>query len=101
MREELANILLKEIELPQGTMATISRVETMADLKSARVWLSIIPFGRSQEILQIFKKNISRIQFALGKQVKFRFTPKIKFFNDHLEDKAGQIIQLLDEIKNE
>lgn len=82
-------------------MATISRIETAADLKSAKVWLSIIPFARAQEILLIFKKNISRIQYALGRQVKLRFTPKIKFFVDNLEDEAGQINSLLDEIKKE
>lgn len=101
IQEELANILLKEIELPIGIMATISRIETAADLKSAKAHLSIIPFARAQEILRIFKKNISHIQYALGQQVKLKFTPKIKFFIDSSEDRAGQINRFLDEIKKE
>ena len=100
IREELANILLREVELPKGIMATISRVETSADLKSAKVWLSIIPFDQASEALEIFEKNISHIQHTLGKRIILKFTPKIKFYIDQSEDRAKDINQLLDEIQN-
>lgn len=99
IREELSQIFLKELELPLGVMATISRVKTSADLKSAKVWLSIIPGGQAQEILKSLQKKAGYIQSLLGKKVILKFTPKPTFVLDDSGEKAEKITRLLDEIK--
>lgn len=99
LREELATILLRSVELDPKVMVTISRVETAADLKSARVWLSIIPPDKAQTSVKIISQNASAMQNELGKKITFKFTPKLHFLIDYSQDKAAKLNQLLDEIQ--
>lgn len=101
LREELAIILLRSVELDPKIMVTISRVETAADLKSARVWLSIIPMTCAQATVKIISQNAAAMQNQLGKKITFKFTPKLQFLIDYSQDKAAKLNQLLDEIQKE
>jgi len=43
IRDELSNILLREVEFPDGVLATITRVEVSDDLFNASVYISVLP----------------------------------------------------------
>ncbi len=43
IQEKLSQIILKEIDIPLGTLATISYVKVSSDLLNGEVGISIIP----------------------------------------------------------
>jgi ribosome-binding factor A len=99
IRHELSGLLLTEMEFPKGCLVTIVRVETSKDLRHAKVWISVMPFYLSKKILDKLRKNIGQLQFLLNKRLSFKPLPRINFAIDQTEQKASQIDELLDRIK--
>lgn len=101
IKEELSLIISKEVELPSYCLATITKVETSADLKQAYIWLSILPIIQQEEALKILNRQRGDLQKILNTRLKTRNTPKIQFKIDNTEEKAERILRLLDTLKEE
>ena len=63
----------------------------------ARVYLSVFPSGRSEEIVKNINANMKSIRFELGNRVRhqLRIIPELKFFVDDSLDYAEKIDELL------
>ena len=63
----------------------------------ARVYLSVFPSERSQEIVKNINDNMKSIRFELGNRVRhqLRIIPELKFFVDDSLDYAAHIDELL------
>lgn len=101
IRHELSQLLVNEIEFPKGCLVTIIRVETSRDLRHAKIWISILPEGYTQKVLERLKREIGRLQFALNKKLTMKPLPRIRFVVDETEKKASDIETLLNKIKAE
>ena len=99
IQNQLGEIISREIELPEGSFITITRVEISPDLKNANVWISILPTGMRGTVLEVLRKNMGGLRKALGQRLTMRSTPKIFFRVDVTEEEAGEIEKILDEIK--
>lgn len=99
IRQELANLLLTEVEFPKNCLTTVIKVETSKDLRHAKVWLSIIPTIYTQKILTKLNKQAGRLQFLLNKKLTMKPLPRLFFKIDDTEAKASEIEDLLDRIK--
>lgn len=98
VRDELAELLRREIEVPPGSLLTITRVEVSPDIEHARVWVSVMPFDHSQEVLQLLQHRIGDLQRALNRKLVMEFVPRIRFLLDTTEDQAARIDELLDKL---
>ena len=101
IKNELSQILLKEADFPEDTLATLTRVETSTDLSQAKVYISIMPDNKINEIFEILNKNIYKLQQELNKRLKMRPTPRIVFKKEEKTEEAGKIEELLEQIKKE
>jgi ribosome-binding factor A len=99
IKKELSQIILKEIEFPQGVLVTLTRVETTSDLKESNIWISALPEERLKRVLEILNKNIYFLQQKLNKRLKMRPIPKIRFLEERKTREAGRIEELLEELK--
>lgn len=99
IKKELGQMLLREIEFPQGTLVTITRVKVTADMRQAKVLVSILPFARRFVVLERLRKNIHGLQEMLNDKLEMKFVPKILIELDKTEEEAAKIESLLDEIK--
>ena len=63
----------------------------------ARVYLSVFPSERSEEIVKNINDNMKSIRFELGNRVRhqLRIIPELKFFVDDSLDYAAHIGELL------
>ncbi|MBI2514614.1 ribosome-binding factor A [Candidatus Wolfebacteria bacterium] len=77
IQEELAKIFLREMEFP-AALVTISRVETSDDMARAAVGLSVIPSGKSEEVLKLVNGN-RELPMILAKNMAIKPMPKIVF----------------------
>jgi ribosome-binding factor A len=97
-KRELANIFLHDLDFPDKTFVTILDVAVSQNLQQAKVYITITPAERSQEVFSILKRNIFAIQQNLNKRLKMRPTPKISWATGAYASRAQRIEELLDQI---
>ena len=97
MEHTLGEIFTRELEPPTDFLISISRVETGGDLRTANVYLSILPFNKSEDGLAFVIRHKKDLQRELARRVKLQFTPKITFLIDDTQERVAKINQLIDE----
>ena len=81
------------------TTVTIVQVQLSPDLQNATVY--IMPLGGQyrEEVLAYLKESAGYIRHQLGKELKAKFTPALRFRLDESFDQAERIEKLLQENK--
>ncbi|OMO74417.1 Ribosome-binding factor A [Corchorus capsularis] len=116
IRRELSDMLLTDkvlqyAVLPEAALGadrylssvtTISDVEVSADLQVVKVYVSVFGDERGKEIaLAGLKSKAKYIRSMLGKRMKLRLTPQIRFIEDESLERGSRVIAILDKIKAE
>jgi len=99
IKKELGQIILKEIDWPEGVLVTMTRVETTLNLIEAKVYISILPQEKAQNVIITLKKLVYGLQQKLNERLKMRPTPKIIFVEEKATSEAGRVEELLETIK--
>lgn len=99
VRHEVSQLMLTELELPQGCLVTITRVITSKDLRHAKILISVMPEKFMGTVLEIIRKNIGQIQHQLNQRLSMKPLPRLNFAIDSTEQEAAKIEELLDRIK--
>lgn len=92
---------MRELDLKSGVFVTISKVDTTADLRYTRVFISIYPEKETNYVMQTIKKELYKLQGALNKRLHMKPLPRIEFFLDTTEQEADKIERTLRNIHNE
>ena len=98
IKTSIAEIISREIEFPPGIFATIVKVDTSADLRYARVFVSVFPEKQFGKTMGLMQKKIYLIQGILNKNLNMKPLPRIEFVADKTEVEADKIEKLLKEI---
>ena len=97
IQKELSEIFLLQTKSMPGVQVSVSIVRISPDMSYARVYLSVFPSDRSEEIVKNINANMKSIRFELGNRVRhqLRIIPELKFFVDDSLDYAEKIDELL------
>lgn len=101
-KEELSEILQKEIKDPRVGFVTITQVKVTPDLRHARVYLSIL--GTDDEVAHTLSGLLSArgyLRSRLGKHLRLKYLPEIEFVHEHVAEEALRIYELLKQIGDE
>jgi ribosome-binding factor A len=101
-KEELSEILQREIKDPRVGFVTITDVKLTADLRHARVFVSV--FGSEQEAEQSLNGLESArgyLRFQLGRHLRLKYLPEIEFVHEHVAEDALRLNELMNRVKNE
>ena len=81
----------------RGVLVSVSVCRISPDLSQCRVYLSVFPSGRAQEIVQNINTNQRQVRYELGTRVgkQLRIIPELKFFIDDSLDYVEHIDELL------
>ncbi len=101
LQQQLSKIISKEIEIPLGSLVTLTRVSLSPDLKIAKVFISVFPESKRGTILNFLLKSTNLIRKQLKSQIRFYTLPQIHFFIDEDEIKRKRVIDALDKIEKE
>ena len=83
-------------------IVTISRVSVTADLRSARVNVSVIGTEEEQYAsLAVLNKYSFEVQREISKSLPLRYCPKVKFFLDKSLEKVLKVEKILFEISQQ
>ena len=80
-----------------GAMVSVTEVRISPDLSVAKVYVSVFPSAKSEEVMQLVNENARTIRGELGRIVakQFRIVPELAFFLDSSLDYAEHIDELL------
>jgi ribosome-binding factor A len=101
MGEEVRHILsmvFLRCEFPEPglpTSVTITQVKMSPDLQNATVYIMPLRGEYRQETLAYLKDHGGYIRYQLGKELKSKFTPALRFHLDESFDQAERIEELL------
>lgn len=85
-----------------SSLTTISDVEVSTDLQVVKVYVSVFGDERGKEVaLAGLKSKAKYVRGELGKRMKLRLTPEIRFIEDESLERGSRVIAILDKIKNE
>lgn len=84
MQREIAMILQREIKDPRVVMPTVSDVEVSKDLAYAKVFVTFLQDDQEQVkvALKVLNEASGYIRSLLGKRIKSRITPELRFVHD-------------------
>lgn len=97
LQKELSEIFLLQTKAMHGVIVSVSTVRISPDLSVARVYLSIFPSGKAEELIQNVNANMKAVRYELGTRVRhqLRIIPELKFFIDDSLDYIEKIDALL------
>jgi ribosome-binding factor A len=93
LHRQIAFAIERDVELPD-VLATVQRVETSADLASAKVWLSVLPDSKTGSTLEAVRRQQGTVYAAL-KKTRLRKIPKLFFLFDETQKNAAEINEVI------
>ncbi|MFH1582211.1 MAG: 30S ribosome-binding factor RbfA [bacterium] len=99
IQEELSKIIFREVEFLPGVLVTLTRVDTSSNLIESRIYISVMPGDRGEEVFNLLNKQIYFIQQILNKRLRMRPIPKIIFVAEKETVRAGKVEEILAKIK--
>lgn len=99
IRDHLAEIISREIDLSQGIFISINKVDTSADLRYTKALVSVFPEKNRPTGLKILKKNLYQIQGMLNQKLHCNPLPKVIFVSDETEKKADELERIFEKIR--
>ncbi|MDD6702666.1 MAG: 30S ribosome-binding factor RbfA [Bacteroidales bacterium] len=97
LQKELSEIFRRQTARMGNVLVSVSTVRVSPDLSIARVYLSIFPSERAEEILNNIKSQTRTCRYELAQAVKttLRKCPDLSFFLDDSLDYVENIDRIL------
>lgn len=101
LQKEIGALLLRELDLPQDILVTITRVEATPNLQQAKIYISVMPEEKRVEVFKLLESKVYEIQQFLNKRLRMRPVPRIEWVAETKTAEAQEIEEILDRIKEE
>ncbi len=98
LMREISDILRKEIRGLTGVVS-ITDVEVSHDNSFAKVFYSVFGSDEQKEkSINIINQNVSKIRYEVGKRIRLRLTPELRFIQDNSIERGSRVNEILDKI---
>ncbi len=96
IQKELSSLLrtLKDPRV-QGGMVTLTHVDTTTDLRSAKVFVSVLDKAQEKDVVKGLKSASGYLRRELGQAMALRYTPELQFIADDSIEQGAHILELL------
>ncbi len=102
IKHEVAFIIPRHIDTSAFGIVTVTEVRITADLKLAKVYLSIFHSKiEKKAALERINNRKKEIRMALGSSIQLKFTPDIIFYLDETLDRVEHIEEIFKQIHKE
>lgn len=101
LRQEIGAILAREVADPRIGFATVTDVETTADLQHAKVWVSVIgDAAERRATLAALDRAMGFVRRELGVRLRLRRIPALHVELDASMEHGTRVLQILDELEH-
>ncbi|MQA74983.1 MAG: 30S ribosome-binding factor RbfA [Solirubrobacterales bacterium] len=98
MREVIGSAIASELEDPRIGFVTVTGVDTSPDLRSARVYVSVLGSEEEREAtLAALRSSHGVLQAAIARGARMKYTPKLSFRYDDTPERAVRLERLLED----
>lgn len=99
IQRELAS-LLRTVKDPRvHGLVTITAVDTTADLRYAKVYVSVLDKSDVREVVKGLRSAGGYLRRELGRALSLRYTPELIFTEDTSIDKGIHILKIINDIE--
>jgi ribosome-binding factor A len=99
LRKQIMEIIQQEIDDPTIGVLSITRVETTSDLMESKVYFSLLDDTKYKRVQVILDGMAKFIRVHLGKRIRIKFLPQLKFIPDDSIKYSVDIYSKIEEIK--
>jgi ribosome-binding factor A len=99
LREEISQIVAREIEDPRVGFVTVTKVEVAPDLRHATVWASVI--GSDEERKQTIRalgRAMPFVRHRLG-ELRLKRIPELHLREDRTAERGTRVMRILDDLE--
>ena len=103
IQRELSDQLrtLKDPRVSQAGMVSVTRVDTTADLRYAKIYISVLDKTREKDALKGLKSASGFLRRELGRALQLRYTPELQFIGDDSIQHGARILEMLRQVERE
>jgi len=102
IKAELADIIQRKIKDPRVGFVTITRVSISDDLKSGRVYITVLgEAGDTKDTIKGLESASGFIKAELGRRLDLRYTPNLTFMVDESYEEGEKVLEMLRGLKRE
>ncbi len=98
--EEVSTIVQRELKDPRIGFASITRVETTEDLRSAKFYISLLDETQAEDTLEALRHAAGMIRGLLMHRIKARRIPELRFVHDRSIAYSVHISEVLEQLKH-
>lgn len=100
IRKEVSQIIQRELKDPGIGFVTITDVELSDDLRNAKIFFSVLGDEKKKlDSTQALERAVSFVQHEIGRKMRLKYIPKIRFIYDHSLEKGARIEKTLKELR--
>jgi ribosome-binding factor A len=100
IRQELADVLWREIKDPRVKGVTITAVEVSPDLEHAKVWFTVLA-GDRQAVAKGLASSVGFLRRELAHRMRLRMVPSLTFQYDESVERGAHLSRLIDQAVEE
>ena len=99
LREEISQVIRREIDDPRVGFVTITHVEVTPDLRHANVWVSVI--GSAEEREQALRALSHAMPFVRGRlgRLRLKRIPALHVKEDDTAERGTRVLRILDALE--
>ena len=97
IQRELAQIVQRELKDPRLGLISIAGVKLSRDLSYAQVYVSSFSEKKPEDVVAALAKAAGFLRHQLGKAMRLRIVPELKFIYDDTLEKGFSMSQLIDD----
>jgi ribosome-binding factor A len=101
LMEEISAIVQRELKDPRIGFASITRVEATEDLRSAKVFVSLLDESQAEPTIEALRHAAAMIRGELMQRIRARRIPELRFVRDSAIAHSVHIAEVLDQLKRE
>ena len=102
IRDELSQLLARDVHDPGIGFITLTRVSVTPDLQQARVYYTSLGDDKARhETAKALERAMPFLRRQLGQRIRLRRVPEVEFFYDESIARGDRIEQILQELKTE
>lgn len=99
IRHEIADLLVREMKDPRLGFVSVMEVRVSPDLRYANVYVSLLGSESEKKgSLVALQRSAGWVRQLLGKKLRMRYTPLVRFFEDTTLDRVFHLDDVFKEL---
>lgn len=99
IQENLSEVIQRRLKDPHVGYLTVTGVRVTKDLRTARVFISVLDAAEKDATLDALKRATSFLRRELSSRLRMRHTPELVFSYDDTMERGARIDRILEDLR--